>query len=197
MQGAVNPFENNMFAFFADPVMFATAVTWLSGLLTEMITDALKDRRYDMRGWHTRLVAGGVAAVLAGAGGYFGLSYFTGLSGWEGAGTAAGMALGAWLFADVKHRAGQLDKTGMRKEVREATRKVADVAVDGVLEGLVAASRLVPPPYSLLVSEQTVRDLYAKHGAGVVQDLIDRQPKPDEVHNRVAEKAAQVKVVQP
>ena len=117
---AVNPFDNNVFAFFADPVLFATTVTALAGWLTELVTDALKDRKVEMRGWHTRLIAGGVAAVLAGVGGFFGLSYFTGLTGVEGAYTAAGMALGSWLFADLKHRAGQLRKTGLRQEDRKA-----------------------------------------------------------------------------
>lgn len=167
---AVNPFENNVFAFFSDPVLFATTVTAASGWLTELITDALKDRKVEMRGWHTRLIAGGVASVLAGAGGYFGLSYFTGLTGLEGAGTAAGMAFGAWVFADIKHRAGQLRKTGMRKEDREALSKGVS---DGVLEGLVFAGKMLPPPFNL--AEPVIRNLYAKYGADYVGDLIDQQ----------------------
>ncbi len=178
---AVNPFENNVFAFFADPVLFATTVTALAGWLTELITDALKDRKVEMRGWHTRLIAGGVAGVLAGVGGYFGLSYFTGLTGVEGAYTAAGMALGSWLFADVKHRAGQLRKTGMRKEGREA---LSEGVSDTVLEGLVFAGKMLPPPFNL--AEPVIRNLYAKYGADYVGDLIDQQRAMSETELQTA-----------
>jgi hypothetical protein len=167
---AINPFENNVFAFFADPVLFATTVTALAGWLTELVTDALKDRKVEMRGWHTRLIAGGVAAVLAGVGGFFGLSYFTGLTGVEGAYTAAGMALGSWLFADVKHRAGQLRKTGLRKEDRKA---LSEGVSDSVLEGLVFAGKMLPPPFNL--AEPVIRNLYAQFGADYVGALIDQQ----------------------
>ena len=107
-----------MFAFLEDPTLFAAAVTAVATWLVELITDALKDRAYSLRGWQTRLVAGAVAALLAGGGGYFGLSYFAALSGWQGAPPAAGMALSSWLFADLKHRAGQLRKTGQRHDKR-------------------------------------------------------------------------------
>lgn len=178
---AVSPFENNVFAFFADPVLFATTVTALAGWLTELITDALKDRKVEMRGWHTRLIAGGVAGVLAGVGGYFGLSYFTGLTGVEGAYTVAGMALGSWLFADIKHRAGQLRKTGMRKEDREA---LSEGVSDTVLEGLVFAGKMLPPPFNL--AEPVIRNLYAKYGADYVGDLIDQQRAMSETELQAA-----------
>ncbi len=180
---AVNPFDNNVFAFFSDPVLFAATVTAFSGWLTELITDALKDRKVEMRGWHTRLIAGGVA-VLAGASGYFGLSYFTDLTGLQGAYTAAGMALGSWLFADVKHRAGQLRKTGMRKEDREA---LSTGVSDTVLEGLVFAGKMLPPPFNL--GEPVIRNLYAKYGADYVGDLIDQQRARSETELNAAGEA--------
>lgn len=175
-QGKVNPFENNVYAFFADPVLFASAVTFVSGWLNELIVDGLKDRNPALHGKRTQAVAAVVAALLGGAGGYFGLSYFTDVSGLEGAGTAAAMALGSWLFADFKHRAGRLRDTGERKQVREAVTG----ATDAVLAGLLAQAATLHPAVAIAVPVLT--SLYNKHGKQVVQDLIEQQRAltPDE-----------------
>lgn len=165
---AVNPFENNVYAFFSDPVMFSGVVLWVSTWLTEIITDALKDRSR-IKGWHTRAIAAGTAAILAGVGGFFGLSYFTGVSGLSGAATAAGLALASWLGADVKHRASQLRKTGMRGDKRKAIQSANSV----VLEGLILAGSIIPPPFNVAAS--VITNLYEKFGADVVTQLLDQQ----------------------
>lgn len=80
------------------------------------------------------------------------------------------MAFGAWAFADLKHRAGQLRKTGLRQQDRKALSKGVS---NGVLEGLVFAGKMLPPPFNF--AEPVIRDLYAKYGADYVGDLIDQQ----------------------
>ena len=164
------------FSFLHDPATFALAVAAISGWLVEMITDALKDRHFELRGWQTRLVAAAVATGLAGGGGYFGLSYFTDLSGWAGASAAAGMALSAWLFADLKHSAGQLRKTGQRYEGRtqEAlTDTLGETLIDPLLTRLLAEASKLPVPFNLAASAVTM--LYEAAGPDAVIKLIQRQ----------------------
>lgn len=47
---AVSLSETNVSTFFSDPALFATTVAALAQL-TELVTETLRDRKAQMRGW--------------------------------------------------------------------------------------------------------------------------------------------------
>lgn len=61
---------------------------------------------FGTNGWQTVALSGAISAVIAGVGGYYALGAFADLQGWQGAVTAAGMAVWAVLQANGGHKIG-------------------------------------------------------------------------------------------
>ncbi len=154
---------------FASPAFLTLLFGLLGAVVTLFTTDGLKLSSSWIRGRKTQLIAAIISLLSAGVGGYFGLANVAGVSGVEGALLAALSALGSFGVAVGAHEKSRYAETGLRKPQRKAGAVVADT----VLEGLVLAGKVLPPPFQL--APELIRGLYAAHGYKFVKDLIDRQ----------------------
>lgn len=173
---------------FSSPAFLTTVFALVNAILVFLTTNAVKLQTM-LKGNKTLLLASLLSAVTSGLGVYFGPGAALGVP--ERIALAAAAALGTLGGAVGIHETRRAAQTGQRKPERKAGAVVADT----VLESLVIAGKLLPPPFNL--AEPVIRNLYKAHGAAFVKDLIDQQRAMSEAELNAAgdayEKAHPVK----
>lgn len=146
-------------SLFTSPAFLTILFGLLGSVVTYFMTNGIKLSTSWVKGRKTQIVAGLIATLTAGVGGYFGLGEVAGVGGVNGALLAALASLGSFGIAVGAHEGKRQKQAGLRKPERKASSGVSDIVNSPV--GQLAKSGLV----ALAIK-------YALPGGGLLVDAL-------------------------